>query len=589
MTVKNNNQEKDTYFQGITYNSTFNLIDKDIPFLKLTSEMEKNFLSKLKDTDYFVIPKIQKLRENSILDNLLELEKIIIDHNISDDNINEIICGFRMKNSQELMHILKLSCYSPLTNAIIEIKIISSLFYNKKILVSTENMPSVVLLISKLPFWIELLCFVLIWAVNNKKISDENIMFIFEKNIELIKKIYTGLPEIKDKTKISTEEIIGLNKSINDFILNDESINNISIFYNINSISEEKINYLISLIISNPKISFIALTNKVDVNQYANEKKHISDFIKLCDEIINCDEIAENLLLKYSDENDIVDLDSDEYKECQKKCGEFVLPQWRPFFNVFKRAIQAGESDVTPNVLITGATGAGKEVIAQIVHNNSKNRRNNNNPPMFAFNAAGITETIAESELFGIASDSGIANSSKKGSIGLIQQANDSTLFIDEIGDMPLTVQTKLLRVIQDRKVRRSRGVIYEDVKFMLVSATNKDLEHEIKNNKFREDFYYRINGFRIHIPELNKSFWEIDLEKYCVFFINQINSDYLIFIDNIIRDINSIIKENGFIKGNIRALAKIIEQKIIDIYEPILKKCNSDITLKDYLIYKRL
>lgn len=162
---------------------------------------------------------------------------------------------------------------------------------------------------------------------------------------------------------------------------------------------------------------------------------------------------------------------------------------------VYSMLGRLAETDAT--VLITGESGTGKELVAQAVHRQGPHK----NGPLVAFNCAAVPDTMLESELFGHAR--GAFTDAKTSRKGLFTQANGGTLFLDEIGEMPLGTQVKLLRALQERKVRPlgADGEVPFDAR--VVSATSRDLETEVAEQRFREDLYYRINVVRIHIPPL--------------------------------------------------------------------------------------
>jgi DNA-binding NtrC family response regulator len=162
---------------------------------------------------------------------------------------------------------------------------------------------------------------------------------------------------------------------------------------------------------------------------------------------------------------------------------------------VYGMLTRMAETDVT--VLITGESGTGKELVARAVHE----RGPNSTGPLVAFNCAAIPHSMLESELFGHVR--GSFTDARTNHKGLFLQANGGTLFLDEIGEMPLSSQVKLLRALQERKVRPVGSE--RDVPFnaRLISATSRDLETDVAEQRFREDLYYRINVLRIHMPPL--------------------------------------------------------------------------------------
>jgi len=162
---------------------------------------------------------------------------------------------------------------------------------------------------------------------------------------------------------------------------------------------------------------------------------------------------------------------------------------------VYQLIDQVSGTDAT--VLITGESGTGKEVVARAIHDRSRRKEG----PFVALNCAAVPEQLLESELFGLSK--GAFTDAKQNRQGLFQQASGGTLFLDEVGDMALTTQPKLLRALQERKVRPvgAEAEITTDVR--LVTATNRDLEEMVEDKRFREDLYYRINVIHIPLPPL--------------------------------------------------------------------------------------
>jgi two-component system response regulator HydG len=154
-------------------------------------------------------------------------------------------------------------------------------------------------------------------------------------------------------------------------------------------------------------------------------------------------------------------------------------------------------ADSDANVLITGESGTGKELVARALHARSTRSEG----PFVAVNCAAVPETLLESELFGHAK--GAFTDARQARTGLFVQASGGTLFLDEVGEMPLGMQPKILRALQERKVRPVGGNTEVSFDARLVTATNRDLETEVEERRFREDLYYRINVVRIEVPPL--------------------------------------------------------------------------------------
>ncbi|HAZ37971.1 MAG TPA: AAA family ATPase [Clostridiaceae bacterium] len=209
-------------------------------------------------------------------------------------------------------------------------------------------------------------------------------------------------------------------------------------------------------------------------------------------------------------------------------------------------------SKSTSTVLITGESGTGKELIARAIHNES-NRKNN---PFVAINCGAIPESLLESELFGYARGA-FTGADARGKIGKFELANKGTIFLDEIGDMPLYMQVKLLRVLQDKVIVRvgSNNPIKVDVR--VISATNKNLESMIKEGTFREDLYYRLNVIPIEVPPLRERIDDIKIltEHFCMKYSRLFNKKFQ-YIDKEVWDI--------FLKyrwpGNVRELENTVE-----------------------------
>ena len=172
--------------------------------------------------------------------------------------------------------------------------------------------------------------------------------------------------------------------------------------------------------------------------------------------------------------------------------------------HILNQVRQVAGSDVS--ILITGATGSGKELLARAVHEADKQRQG----PMVAINCGALPEQLLESELFGHVK--GAFTGAISEHIGLFRAANGGTLFLDEIGDIPLPLQVKLLRALQERRIRPIGSTTTEPVDVRIISATNRDLERDMREGVFREDLFYRLNVINFHLPSLAERVEDIPL-----------------------------------------------------------------------------
>ena len=177
--------------------------------------------------------------------------------------------------------------------------------------------------------------------------------------------------------------------------------------------------------------------------------------------------------------------------------NEYVLGVSPTLLAIQKHLKKLAHYHDTP-LLITGESGTGKEVVARYLHKQQKN-----SGPFVAVNCSAIPEGLIESELFG--HEKGAFTGATKTHYGVFEQANKGTLLLDEIGEMPLFIQVKLLRVLQEKTIKRVGGEKDIEISLRLVFATNKDLEQQVRKGLFREDLYFRINVIHTYVPELRK------------------------------------------------------------------------------------
>lgn len=250
---------------------------------------------------------------------------------------------------------------------------------------------------------------------------------------------------------------------------------------------------------------------------------------------------------------------------------------------IFKTTEMVGESEgiikvkemierVAPTdarVLITGENGTGKELVARWIHEKSPR----SGSPIIEVNCAAIPSELIESELFG--HEKGSFTSAIKQRIGKFELANDGTLFMDEIGDMSLSAQAKVLRALQENKIIRVGGEKETVVNVRLIAATNKDLKKEIEKGNFREDLYHRLSVIVIHVPALNDR--QDDIPMLADYFMKEICEDYNMPLKTFTAEAYEELKNIKW-TGNIRELRNIVERLII--------LCDKAITDQDVMTY---
>ena len=206
-------------------------------------------------------------------------------------------------------------------------------------------------------------------------------------------------------------------------------------------------------------------------------------------------------------------------------------------------------------VLIYGESGTGKELVARAIHDRSARKTQ----PFMAINCAAIPESLIESELFG--HEKGSFTGANAREIGILEAANGGTVFLDEIGEMNVSMQAKLLRAIQEKEIRRVGGKVNLPLDVRIVSATNRDLEQEIKRGAFREDLYYRLNVIRINLPPLRER--GSDIATLANFFVVKYREATGIAVEGISK---AALKQlmNYTWPGNVRQLESVIERAVL-------------------------
>jgi DNA-binding NtrC family response regulator len=206
-------------------------------------------------------------------------------------------------------------------------------------------------------------------------------------------------------------------------------------------------------------------------------------------------------------------------------------------------------------VLITGESGTGKELVAKAIHFASPRK----DKPFLAVNCAALAENLLESELFG--HEKGAFTGADRQRKGRFEMANHGTLFIDEIGEIPLTTQVKLLRVLQEQTFERVGGSEPIHVDVRIVAATNRNLEELIEEGRFREDLYYRLNVVRINIPPLRKR--KSDIPLLVDYFFKKYSTENNKKMTDISKEAMDLLMKYDY-PGNVRELENIIEQSVV-------------------------
>lgn len=229
---------------------------------------------------------------------------------------------------------------------------------------------------------------------------------------------------------------------------------------------------------------------------------------------------------------------------------------------VVDKALRVAKTDAT--VLLTGETGTGKEVFANFIYSNSSR----DGKPFIKVNCAAIPETLLESEMFGYVGGA-FTGAEKKGKMGLFEMANGGTIFLDEIAEIPIHLQPKLLRVLQEKEIMRIGGKDVLALDIRIIAATNKDLQESIERGSFRQDLYYRLNIMQIELPPLRER--RKDIPALTKFFLDRFNIEYRMnkYISNGAMDLLYSYQW----PGNIRELENIIERLMISFDSTLITK----------------
>ncbi|OAQ20980.1 sigma-54-dependent transcriptional regulator [Thermosulfurimonas dismutans] len=260
-----------------------------------------------------------------------------------------------------------------------------------------------------------------------------------------------------------------------------------------------------------------------------------------------------------------------EIEDLRRKLAELLPIEIRDFVaeSHKMKEILALVSKVAPTeatVLITGEPGTGKEVLAHLIHHLSSRKEG----PFVQVNCAAIPEGLLESELFG--HEKGAFTGADRAKPGLFEEAHRGTIFLDEVGELPLPLQAKLLRVLQDGTFRRIGDTKEIKVDARIIAATNRDLEEMVKKGAFREDLFWRLNVFSLRLPPLKER--REDIVPLAKYFLQKFSEKYGKAVQGFSREVLEFLLTYHF-PGNVRELKNLIERAVILVEE-------ETITIKD-------
>jgi DNA-binding NtrC family response regulator len=272
------------------------------------------------------------------------------------------------------------------------------------------------------------------------------------------------------------------------------------------------------------------LTKPIDLDDLLFKLKKIDDKRYL---------IRENMVLK-------------ETLRDRLKAEEFIYASEK-MHNVASLIVRIAKTDST--CLIRGESGVGKEVVVNLIHELSERK----DQPLVKVNCAAIPETLLESELFGY--EKGAFTGAYQRKAGKFELANKGTIFLDEIGDIPVLLQSKLLRVIQGREIERLGGLHPVKIDVRIITATNKNIEEETKRGAFREDLFYRLNVVTIEIPSLRER--KEDIPLLLDFFLKRFNDRHKKGLKGFTKEARDLLIKYDY-PGNVRELENVVERAVV-------------------------
>ncbi|WP_353094577.1 sigma 54-interacting transcriptional regulator [Tissierella praeacuta] len=362
-----------------------------------------------------------------------------------------------------------------------------------------------------------------------------------EANTIMVNKAYERIAGIK------TDELIGRNmkdlvkegyisQSATLLVLKDRKVNTIEQNFK----TGKKALVTATPVFNNNRDITMVVTNVRDITELYELKEKLDE--------------KENLTKKYSVELEAMKIELLKNND--------LIAMDKKMLDIIQMAIRVAPIDTT--VLVTGETGVGKEEIAKLIYKNS----NRGSKQFIKINCGSIPKTLIEAELFGYEKGA-FTGANKEGKIGLFEVADGGTIFLDEIGELPLDMQVKLLRVLQDGQFTRVGGVEEITVDVRILAATNRNLEEMVREKLFREDLYYRLNIVPIIIPPLRDR--RDDIVPLIRYFLNKLNKKYR-FNKTISSEALKILYSYEW-KGNVRELRNIIERIMVMSEKDIIGK----------------
>jgi two-component system nitrogen regulation response regulator GlnG len=359
-----------------------------------------------------------------------------------------------------------------------------------------------------------------VWILDD----DKSIRWVFEKALE--------------KANLPFKIFSNTNEAINQFNHDKPSV----IVSDIKMPGESGLSFLSKVNDKFPEIPIIIMTAYSDLDTaVASFQKGAFEYIAKPFDINH----VINIINKALEKN--INPDSHEAEQFDPKNYPDIIGKAPLMQEIFRVIGKLGETNAT--VLINGESGSGKELVANAIHKNSKQK----NGPFIAINTAAIPHELLEAELFG--HEKGAFTGANQHKKGRFEQANEGTLFLDEIGDMPVDLQTRLLRVLNDGYFYRIGGQDQIKANVRVITATHQNLEKLVKEGKFREDLFHRLNVIRIKIPSLRDR--AEDIPMLCDFFLKRSASQLNVSTKIISQDVLDFFKHLNW-QGNVRQLENI-------------------------------